>query len=199
MNLPKELQEVILGYIDPKDKVYVSRTCTLFKRILETQFNQKYKDANHIPTNCSYDLYLYLSKFTIPNDVYFKFRTYILPYSNDDVRKIDCTDNNNLNVLVHFLNHDNNINLYKVNILKEYYVNNYTIKPKYVTCLLSKITTEYKSEFVRDIRTGDYIHNTLWLAMYVHSLLTPQFYEYIYNLPDFIYKKEMLDFLQKHA
>src|ERR1700678_3565573 len=105
MNLPKELQEVILGYIDPKDKVYAAMACTQFKHILENMFNQKYKNANHIPTNCAYDLSLYLSIFTIPDNKYFKFKQSDFYYGDwliKQSQQIDSTDNNFLNVLVHF-------------------------------------------------------------------------------------------------
>src|ERR1700678_2797813 len=102
MNLPKELQDIILGYIDPKDKIYASLTCTLFKNILETQFNTKYKDANHVPTNCAYDLNLYLHKFKIPSSKFLTSRKYYLPGSTLIDNNID-----NLNVLVCFLQENN--------------------------------------------------------------------------------------------
>lgn len=56
--LPIELQEHILSYIHPYDKIYASMTCTLWANILKNQFIKSKKI-----TCCSYDISTYFKLF----------------------------------------------------------------------------------------------------------------------------------------
>src|ERR1700677_4210611 len=140
MNLPKELQEVILGYIDPKDKVYVSMACTLFKRILESQFNQKYKNGNSLPTECAYDLYLYLCKFGTPDNVYFTQDSQFV--STFNIFIINNNDINIANVLAYCKIKNDQFCIDYVSILKEYCKRNYISRPKYIKYFMRKMFTQ---------------------------------------------------------
>ena len=62
MYVPKEIHEYILQFIDDNDKSCASMTCTLWLNILKDMFFRKY-NKDTVPTECAYDLYLYLKYF----------------------------------------------------------------------------------------------------------------------------------------
>src|ERR1700679_224598 len=94
MYVPKEIHEYILQFIDNEDKVYASMTCTLWLNILKDMFFRKY-NKDTVPTECAYDLYLYLKYFECQYTLGSK-NTY--QYIKPPDIKISCTINC-LNVL----------------------------------------------------------------------------------------------------
>ena len=97
--LPVELQEHILSYLHPYDKIYASMTCTLWANILKNNFTKSKKD---ILANCSYDMYMYfkdLDKIDISQNRYCN-SSYIYITNQKSIYLVNF-DINTLNMICH--------------------------------------------------------------------------------------------------
>ena len=224
MNLPVELQEVILGYIDPKDKVYASMVCTIWLKIFKTQFNQKYKNADYMPTDCAYDLQLYFKKFG-------KLRNSPVMLKSNRYRDMRIHDVNIINSFVFYHINNNLMTDKNGSLVLEYYcIKDYVLKLDYIKYLL-KLPFDYdnllctslkhksfkisKYLLIRGASTHSYINSiihdknindnkfkdiieTLEFLIHNNALSITHLFGTIYPFKDCKYINQMLEFVKKY-